>query len=249
MITNRRITLAAAIGLTLAVAGGANADLVNGRVVDQNGRGVAGIEVASLWSFQPNGARAHRGAKTEDDGSFTLDVNFYNRPGALMAMNSEQTHGGLIVIDPATLDPEKPDRRAKTITLEPLVELTGDFFCEAFDRKPEWTNVYMNVMPRRIRIASFSSREAEFAFKLPPGDYQFYGYGTDVKRMTKDVTLAADEPVHDMGTVNLKPTIIAEHYGKAPPPLHVTEARDVETDVKLEDFKGTWLLIEFWGYW
>jgi hypothetical protein len=29
----------------------------------------------------------------------------------------------------------------------------------------------------------------------------------------------------------------------------VTDARGVKRDVQLSDFKGKWVLIEFWGFW
>jgi len=38
-------------------------------------------------------------------------------------------------------------------------------------------------------------------------------------------------------------------YGKEPPAWNVTGARGVSRDVKLSDFKGKWVLLEFWGYW
>ena len=53
----------------------------------------------------------------------------------------------------------------------------------------------------------------------------------------------------DLGTTDLKPTIIAQHYGKAPPAWHVTDARGVDPEATLADFKGKWVLLEFWGFW
>ena len=45
------------------------------------------------------------------------------------------------------------------------------------------------------------------------------------------------------------PTEIAKHVGKEPPPLRVTDARGLNTGVRLADLKGKWVLIEFWGFW
>ncbi|MFG0283308.1 MAG: hypothetical protein ACF8R7_02705 [Phycisphaerales bacterium JB039] len=235
----RAITTVACLTLTAP----ALAEPVTGRVVDAAGRPVAGAEVATFWSFTPDGAAAYNSATTGDTGAFNLDVSFYNRPTAIMALSADRATGGLIVVDPADAAAQQ------TITLGPLVEVAGDFYCPEFEAKPTWTNVYMSVMPGRMRIASSMSEEAEFTFSLPPGEYEFWGYGRDVQNLRKTVTLSADEPAIDMGTVDLEATIIARHYGKAPPAINVTEARGADADVKLADYRNQWLLVEFWGYW
>jgi hypothetical protein len=53
----------------------------------------------------------------------------------------------------------------------------------------------------------------------------------------------------DLGFVDLKLTPLGRHQGKEPPAWNVTAARGLDPAVKLSDFKGRWLLIEFWGYW
>jgi hypothetical protein len=108
----------------------------------------------------------------------------------------------------------------------------------------------MNVMPGKLRVAAHNSRESRFSLKLPAGKYEFDGYGsfTDFEGVRKEVTLEAGKNL-EMGAVDLKLTPIAKHYGKAPPQWHVTAARGVKPDVKFADFKGKWVVIEFWGFW
>lgn len=33
------------------------------------------------------------------------------------------------------------------------------------------------------------------------------------------------------------------------PEFHITAARGIDPKVKLADFRGKWLLIDFWGHW
>jgi hypothetical protein len=233
----------------LALAAPASADSITGRVVDAAGRPVPGAEVATSWSFTAEGA-AHKGAITTEAGAFELEVNFYNRPSAIMALSADRTRAGVIIVQPDQADAEH------TITLGPVVEVTGDFFCPEFKAKPEWTNVYMSLMPPAgednafpIRIASCSSNSADFRFALPPGEYQFWGYGTDVQNLRRPLTLSADAQRLAMGTLELEATIIARHYGKPPPAINVTEARGAPVEVALADYRNQWLLVEFWGYW
>jgi len=105
------------------------------------------------------------------------------------------------------------------------------------------------MMAGRRPIIQCSSEAASFSFRLPPGAYKFWGYGTDIQDLKKDITLNAGEPDLDFKTVDMKATVIARHKGKAPPAWHVTDARGVKNDVKISDFKGKWVLLEFWGYW
>lgn len=215
---------------------------VNGRVVDADGKPVAGIEVASSWNTNKDGKMiAYKGATSNAEGRFTLTVSFYGRSQGLLALDKERKSGALLVLD------EKAAAKPVELKLGPLVHVHGRFFCKELDKKPTWTMVYM--MRGRARFLGCSSDDASFSFHLPPGEYKFWGYGTDIQRLKKDITLSADKPDLDMGTLDVPATIIARHKGKAPPQWHVTDARGVKKDVKISDFKGKWVLIEFWGYW
>jgi thiol-disulfide isomerase/thioredoxin len=67
--------------------------------------------------------------------------------------------------------------------------------------------------------------------------------------MDKELTLAADTPDVDLRTLDLPPTALSKLVGKPPPRWHVTDARGVPKEVQLSDFKGKWVLVEFWGHW
>lgn len=38
-----------------------------------------------------------------------------------------------------------------------------------------------------------------------------------------------------------------KHYGEPPPKWHITDARGVKKDVRISDFRGKWVLLDFWG--
>ena len=42
---------------------------------------------------------------------------------------------------------------------------------------------------------------------------------------------------------------VSRLYGKPAPPLRVADARGVSKSVRWSDFKGKWVLVEFWAYW
>ena len=61
----------------------------------------------------------------------------------------------------------------------------------------------------------------------------------------------------DLGVIRLalprssqgKTVDITEFYGKKPPQLEITDAKSVPKDVRLQDFRGKWVLLEFWAVW
>jgi hypothetical protein len=209
--------------------------------VDAAGKPVAGIDVTSFWMTQKEKMTPHKGATTNAEGKFTLSIAFYGLGQALFALDKDRKTGGLIVVEP------KEAAKPQTIKLVPLVHLHGKFDCKELNKRPKWTNVY--IISGQARFAMCSSDEASFSFLLPPGTYNFYAYGTDIQTLKKDITLKAGASEQDLGTIDMPATIIARHKGKAPPAWHVTDARGVKKEVKLSDFKGKWVLLEFWGYW
>jgi hypothetical protein len=229
------------LGLALPLTAAAQEEMkVSGRVVDATGKPVAVAEVANFWNAENDKMQPYKGVITNADGRFTLSVTFYSRGQALLALDKDRKTGGLVVVEPK-------DTKPVEIKLVPLVYVHGKFFCKELNKRPDWTNVYM--MSGQARFLSCSSKEACFSFRLPPGTYNFWGYGTDIQRLRKDITLKADEPDLDLKMIDMPAEVIARYKGKVPPQWNVTDARGVKKDVKLSDFKGKWVLLEFWGYW
>jgi thiol-disulfide isomerase/thioredoxin len=231
---------------------------VAGRVVDRTGLPVAGVEVGTFWSR--NGSkrvdgklvkvnapefRPYRGATTDSDGRFTLETSFSGRPTPIMASDPGRKRAGIALVDPAA------EPRPIEIRLEPAVRVHGRFTCDELGDRPSWTNVYMSLMPGSYRFASCDSQDATFDFVLPPGTYQFFGYGTstDHGRVFKEVVLRADTPDVDLGVVDLPAQPLAKLYNKEPPAWHVAAARGASKGVQPKDYRGKWVLIEFWATW
>jgi hypothetical protein len=215
---------------------------IKGRVTDADGKAVAAADVATMWIAQPNTITPFDAARTDADGRFTLELVVHGEQTVLMAMDAARARGGVATV--------AKDRSSEVvIKLAPLISVHGSFASKSLGHKPKWTNVYMSVLPQRGRVLQCDSSEATFSFKLPPGKFEFWGYGTDVDNLRKEMTFTDERSDVDLGEIDLKATIIAQHYGKAPPPIHVSDARGVAKDIALEDYEGKWLLLEFWGFW
>jgi thiol-disulfide isomerase/thioredoxin len=239
-----------AIGLTfLALAGTATAQesvKLKGRVVDKDGKPVAGVEVAPFWGVAEDGSGKQTGfgaTKTDAEGRFAATVDFYGRAAALMAFDAARTSGGLAVVSP------KDANAPVEIRLGPVVRVHGTFESKLLDKPPIWTNVYVNLKPGNIRLIQASSRKAEFSLRLPAGEYDMHGYGSDVTDIHQSLTLAPDRPDLDLGAIELPASVIAQNRGKVPPAWSVADARGAKKDVTLADYRGKWVLVDFWGYW
>jgi thiol-disulfide isomerase/thioredoxin len=229
---------------TSAHVAGSTIVQVAGRVVDRGGKPVAGVRVAEYWfSEQTAPLEPNRPARTDADGRFSLEVELYGRETVVMAIDSTGGLGGVAII-PAK-GPVGPIR----IELTPLAEVRGRFTCEESGRSPGETYATMFLAPGNLQMAGGRSRASTFAMRLPPGRYQLRG-GESYRHVgaVRDVTLAPGQAV-DLGAIDLKLTPIARLFGKEPPPWHITDARGVPRDVRPSDFKGKWVVLDFWGYW
>jgi hypothetical protein len=235
--------MAMVIGLAVPIALHAQEQQkITGKVLDAAGKPVAGADVATFWGADTGKMQPFSGVQSDKEGKFTLSYQNYGIAQALLALDKDRKTGALVVLEPKSAPKEVE------LKLGPLVKVHGDFFCKELNRKPTWTNVYLMV-GGNARIAQCSSTDAVFSFLLPSGKYKFWGYGADVQNVNKELTLAAETPDLDLKTLDLEATIIARHVGKAPPAWKVTDARGAKPEVKLSDYKGKWVLIEFWGFW
>jgi thiol-disulfide isomerase/thioredoxin len=219
---------------------------VNGRVIDPDGKPVIGAEVGTFWFAdvdQP--MRAFAGTKTDAKGAFTLECETNGRDQAVMAIAQDGGAGGTAVVDAD--DPRRP----LVVRLGPLVDVRGHFTCRESGKPPIGTNLYLSLQPGQNRLIVNRSRGSEFALRLPPGEYELVGHGslTDYEVTERAVTLK--EGAHDLGAIDLKRTEMARHYGKELPPWHITDARGLPQGkgVTLADFRGKWVVLDFWGYW
>lgn len=218
---------------------------VSGRVIDGEGKPVPGARVASFWIVKEDDGKqvGYKDATSDAEGRFTVKVNFYGRDQALMAMNSDETSAGLVVVTPTGA------KSAVEIRLGPVIRVHGKFGSKDLGGPVPWTNVYVNLPGGTIRLIQNSSMKAEFSMRLPAGEYQMNAYGQDVQQIKKPITLKADQPDLDLGTVELPATTLARHKGKELPPWSLAAARGAKKDVTLADYRGKWVLIDVWGYW
>jgi hypothetical protein len=123
------------------------------------------------------------------------------------------------------------------------------------------------------RLVSCGSFEARFEVRLPPGKYTLEAYSqfADKEQFegelvpVKAFVLGGERTDVDLGRLRFVPhrpyrnTLEAkakaegtwndytQHYGESPPQWYASDARGVSRDARIADFRGKWVLIDFWG--
>lgn len=248
----------------------ADEQVVRGRVVDDGGHGVANAELGTRWvagdGFQgPDDERL-----TDEEGRFEV---ISSRPAdqviPVMARNPEGTHFGLALIVPNEV--EQP----VSIPLQQAVTLRGHVFCREIDLAPSRIDVDLGVVPdsfpeqpvdvgttdnlpletlaaiddAAVRLYELTSDAPGFSFKLPPGRYWLRFYVLDMEDVYLFVTLPPGQAELDLGSVDMPLAPLAKLYGKPAPDWTITEARGIDAGSRVSDFRGKWVLLEFWGHW
>ena len=234
--------------LTLFLAITVNTDAativkVHGRVLDVNGNPVAGARITDSWFAEEAGLlQPIKPALSGKDGQFSLELEISNRDLAVMAIDANGMMGGI-----GTVHAKSPENLLE-ISLAPLVEIHVRFASENADRILGRTYVTWSIGDEAFRIAGARSRTPKFAIKLPPGHYTVRGSDSRHVEEVREFMLEAGKPT-DLGEIKLPLTPQAKLWGKPAPAWHVTDARGVSKDVQPSDFKGKWVVLEFWGYW
>jgi hypothetical protein len=213
-------------------------------VVDLRGRPVPGAELATFWGggHGNDAARleAPKALKTGKTGAFSGKLELYRLPATLMAFDKDRKLGARLTLTKENIG--KP----QTLVLRPLgkvrIALMGD-------DGPIGNGGAVIMDEIGKSQVGYASASGPLALALPAGEYTLHLMsGIDVKGTSRKVTLTPGATAN-LGTATLERTAYAKAYGKPALPLTIGEARGVPANFKLEDLKGKWVLLEFWGFW
>ena len=236
-----------------------------GIVRDADGKPVSGAEIGEALFGVEGGMGLTNAFRSDDAGRFRGSIEVYDleQELPLVALDNKRERAALTFWTPKQADEELELR------LEPAIRVHGSLVTSGSQQPPEWSMVYVSTsrssvrtsVPeggvvrieqytvRDVRIGQCRSETGRFEFRLPSGSYKLSCYGTNTTKVKRDVELTAAQLDLDLGVIELPQTIIAQNVGKEALGWHVTDARGVAKDVQLSDFRGKWVLLEFWGFW
>jgi hypothetical protein len=214
------------------------------RVQDAQGRPVAKANAALYWDVK-NGAmvpRPNMSGITDAAGRAVLTVDNWNEKRPALVLSADRKLGAVVGIS------KEDDGRELTVELAGTVRLMGALRCSELKRAPEWANTMIAPLGYRAFFSDDEGTAAKFSFVLPVGEYKVWICGTDVVDLKQTISVSV-RPVQDLGTLDLKANTIAKLRGKRLFDFVVSDARGAKKDLKLGNYKGKWLYVEFWGYW
>jgi hypothetical protein len=208
-------------------------------------KAVSKAEASLFWQVKDGvmTSVSDESAASDAAGKMVLRFSDRNENRPVLIFSPDRKLGGILGISKTN------NGKELTVTLGPTVRARGQLSCSELNAKPKWANTMVTPDGFQSRFAQHMGNSADFNFVLPAGKYSFNSYGSDVGNHTQRVTLVAENPDLDLGTIDLKATAIAKLKGKPAPTWDVTAARGVKRTAKLSDYKGRWVYLEFWGFW
>ena len=223
---------------------------VSGIVLGADGKPAAGVSVSDSWKYDTTW-QASGGTKTDADGKFTITVGSIPEQPArscrIIAAN--ETHAAIIF---AKLDDLKSEIK---LTLTPLVNVTAALKpTEGFPLTDgSYFSIYWDSPSFYMGYAAF--KDGKVSIALPAGTYRYMFRAGRAYRYSRGSFEAKGEAT-DLGAIDLVVNPIALHYGKPAPAINISYVRNLPEDledkgaqVTLADFKGRWVMVEFWGFW
>ncbi len=232
---------------------GTEPKVVSIKVKDAAGKPVENATVATGWNFGSGQvAPSEHGAvgTTGAGGTATLKVAA-TRPMGLIAFDAKRENAGRV-----WFDPKGPG--TLSITLAPVVRV----FAEV--RIKDWNGAFppgsLNFTmvgdetgvdgKKATSFAGWAQMAERTLLVLPAGDYAFFMFSPDTTSYSTKATLKLKPGERrTLDPIEVEMTLLTKSYGKPALPIKVTDARGIAKPFNLADYKGKWVVLEFWGFW
>lgn len=218
---------------------------VAGSVVDEAGRPVSGVIVGVFWQVVKLGGilPVHR-ALTDAEGRFTLRLHSETYWDAALVLAHDAQGGRAGMARHRHSQSPGPE----VIRLGPAGKVRGAIECPAIGEAPQRFQLSVFQKGDRHAIVAWPFGSGAFEIPLPLGAYILGFRSSDFKQCTWNFELSASAPELELRRLEVEPTLLARHFGKAPPDWKVTHAQGIAPETKPADFHGRWVLLAFWRH-
>jgi thiol-disulfide isomerase/thioredoxin len=248
--------------------------LSNGNWWDESGELLKEAAAGKLWTNEGVLATHPRNmVKRLPEGRFSLTVEGWPRM-PIFALDKRHERGGIVLVDQSEGDKPVTITLAPLVRVTAKVYCseagkTPDWLVAQIYVPDSKGN-------KSKKLMICGSYRGEISFLLPPGKYDLEAHSmspnaklfTSKEQAGKDavagppvlgihIEVPRGKATLDLGVLDLAlprdkdgiPRDLTQYYGKTPPELSITDARGVPKTVKLADFRGKWVVLEFWALW
>ncbi len=244
--------------------------ILSGTIVDPQDMPVSNADIGVYWDFLSDRLTPMNWAFSDEDGTFELSTQSFRNEGVVCAFSDDRKLGCARWLKISEL------QNPATLKLSRVVNVCINVKCSELNTRvhrgliefelinpdtPPWPDdlsldsiqTWIKTLPEgTVAASSFavpSIHSDKIRVPLPPGRYLIR-----VNSMHMEdhyVPLIIDETQPDDIDVNVDMSLspLARLLAKPAPPWNISDSRGIEKDARPEDFRGKWLLVEFWGYW
>ena len=236
-----------AVLVSLSAIAGDETFKVTFRVVDAEGRPVTDAELSTSWIIDAKNELKLKGyadstATSNAEGEAEIAFDDYGwQEIVLLGFSADRRLAGFTVID------RQKEGNTVVIKFTPVATVTATLISSENDSKP-WTNTSVRLNNNSVSFFQFRSYDGQFRFPFPEGTWKFSTYGNGVKPKSGEFKTVSGED-YSFGKLDFELTALARLEGKPVPKLEITEARGIDKDFDWADYRGKWVLLEFWGFW
>ncbi|MDJ0975113.1 MAG: carboxypeptidase-like regulatory domain-containing protein [Planctomycetota bacterium] len=216
---------------------------VRGRILDAEGKPVAGVIVASAWTVSAEGARPIQGVTTDARGRFALYREIGSHPLSLLALDPKGESGALISIRSTDVSLEHE------ATLVPCLVVEGKLSTEGGKYYPAVASAWVAPAATRAPLLRLEPTKGKYTFWLPPGGYELTAQALGQASVRVAVTLRAGEPKRTLEEIDLPDREGRIREGGIAPPIVYGEATaSAARALEGEHFPRRWTLCFFWAH-
>jgi thiol-disulfide isomerase/thioredoxin len=218
---------------------------------DSNGAPIAQADVSNMWYITPDSIAPDSNAlaaRTGEDGKAKLSLRQPPPELIVTAYDAARTHAGYKIIKIA--DAAQPVR----IELKPVATISQSLAEEMPGDHLPRTSFNFNVAGSENQVHYWGWAQAgrDNKIALPAGTYSYFLASSEARISLGEgggrLTLQPGQHL-ELPAAVVQLTPLARSYGKPALPIQVTEARGVQNPFSLENYRGKWVLLDFWASW
>jgi beta-lactamase regulating signal transducer with metallopeptidase domain len=256
-----QVSFAAAAGLATV-----DRETISLRLVDQNGRPVAGARTGAYVRVRETSVLGSRlewlgGGTAGEQGLVTLEAKdvFRGERDKVALYILHEGRGIGAIHETARVD---RDDKLPVVVLKPVCRVHGTLDSAglaAIGMPLRWANMYARSNESIVLECSFPEGKHDFDFSLPPGAYTLSPYGSGsqgedpptISAATKSkalpVTISEGQEDLDLGVVDLSPTRLSTLIGHPAPELGPIQTWKNGAPVSLAQLRGQLVWLHFGG--